>query len=87
VSFSIEDLVLCGNPNVLQARHNSTHLHNELFRMAADIATSAFVEKLAVGGTSDIVEWYRNRTVCSPASVRVLLNGGSPMRIDEPRTI
>lgn len=44
-----------------------------LVRMAAGIATSGFVAELAVAETGGPVEWYRNRTVCSPASVPVRL--------------
>jgi hypothetical protein len=44
-----------------------------LVRMAAGIATSAFVHELAAAEPSGAVEWYCNRTICSPASVRILL--------------
>jgi cytochrome P450 len=57
-----------------------------LVRMTAAVATSAFLEKFGDGEMSGAVEWYRNDTVCSPASLRVLLRRRpthGPMRADE----
>jgi cytochrome P450 len=49
-----------------------------LVRMATAIATSAFIRKCAVAETSDNVEWYRNDTIYSPASLRLVLRSASP---------
>jgi cytochrome P450 len=44
-----------------------------LVRIAAAVATKALIDKFVVEETDDTVEWYLNSTVCSPASLRVLL--------------
>jgi cytochrome P450 len=49
-----------------------------LVRMAAGIATTAFVSELAVTEMNSSIEWYRNCNVSTPASIRVLLQESRP---------
>jgi hypothetical protein len=44
-----------------------------LVRIAAAVAMKALIERFVIAQTDDTVEWYLNSTVCSPASLRVVL--------------